>query len=698
MEIRETFSATSKNMGDTSSKPIGIADGDPTSPADTNQQHCVENFQLVYLDALMRPDQKMWQIILEQLRSVVNDVRLFNESNICVNYLKKVRLEKVFVITSGSLGRQLIPEIHDYEQIDSIYIFCGHKSAHEEWAKTWEKIRGVYTQIGPICDALQSASKQFNYNSIGISFGHSDETTLNTHQNKLDSSFMYTHLFQNILLDMKHDEHYREEFIQYCRVKYDGTNKLAIIDQFGKNYQSNKAIQWYTDDRLIYPMLNRALRLLEADIIVKMAFFIIDLHRSIEELHKTQISQYKGRPFTVYRGQGLSQNDFDKLKKTEGGLISFSNFLSTSKEKRIAEQFAEKMLEKPHMIAMIFIMTIDPTSTSSVFANIEKSSVYKGEREILFSMNTIFRVEQIKTLAKNERFFQVYLSLTHNQDEQLCHLTEHFKRELHSSVGWNRIGLLLIKIGQIDRAEDLYRNLLQQTSEQNEKAQCHHQLGVIKYRQGKCVEAIEHYEQALEIERNIVPMNLLRLAQLSNDMGLVYTNTKDYVKAISFYKKALEIQQKIPLPSDHPAIAITYSNIALLYYTAGDYTKSVSFYQKALTIQLNTLPSNHPSLATTYNNIGATLNILGTSQSALPYLETGLKIRCATLPPNHPDLASSYNNIGSAYYNLKEYSKAMHFFEKLLHMCQHSLPAGHPNIECAVKWIELVKENSVVIE
>jgi hypothetical protein len=65
-------------------------------------------------------------------------------------------------------------------------------------------------------------------------------------------------------------------------------------------------------------MLNRALRLMNVDIIIKMGFFI---------------DHHSANSFTVYRGQDMSKVDFEQMVKTKGGLISFNNFLSTSKRR-----------------------------------------------------------------------------------------------------------------------------------------------------------------------------------------------------------------------------------------------------------------------------------------------------------------------------------------------------------------------------
>lgn len=80
--------------------------------------------------------------------------------------------------------------------------------------------------------------------------------------NRLEPSFKYTTLFKRILLDMKYETDER------------------------------KAIWWYTRECFTYQMLNRALRLLESDIIIDMGFFIYDLYQQLEQLHQDQFSDY----------------------------------------------------------------------------------------------------------------------------------------------------------------------------------------------------------------------------------------------------------------------------------------------------------------------------------------------------------------------------------------------------------------------
>jgi hypothetical protein len=173
-------------------------------------------------------------------------------------------------------------------------------------------------------------------------------------------------------------------------------------------------------------MLNRALRVMDVDIIIKMGFFVGDLHRQVEQLHKEQFGGgHSGKSFIAYRGQGLSTIDFDQLQNTKGGLMSFNNFLSTSTDRNVSMGFAHRALPNPDLVGILFVMTIDPSISSTPFASITGVSYYEDrENEVLFSMHTVFRIREMKQMGENNRLYQVDLTLTGDNDPDLCALTD----------------------------------------------------------------------------------------------------------------------------------------------------------------------------------------------------------------------------------------------------------------------------------
>ena len=581
----------------------------PIDDDDTySRRRSVQNFLLIWINANIDDSTDECQNTLAQLQSVVNDVHVFAKQDEAIDFLTEVDEMKAFLIADDTIGQQIVSLIHDIPQLDSIFIFAKKQIQHESWTKKWVKINGVCTDITSLGEALHQTARQCDQDWIPVSFVTVNKGALSQDLNQLEPSFMYTQIFKQVLLEMKHDEQSAEDLASYCYGFYlDNDRELMIINEFEQSYRSKSPIWWYTRECFIYHMLNRALRTLECDTIIHMGFFISDLHRQLQHLHQEQIGNYHGKSFMVYRGQGLSHSDFEKLQKTKRGLMSFNNFLSTSKNRNVSLLFAEKALKKTDMVGIIFEMSIDPSLPSTRFACINEVTYYKKEEEILFSMHAVFRVDEIIQMENNKSLYQVNLTLTSDDDQELRILTNHIKEEeVAGEAGWERLGQLLVKLSQLEKAEELYNALLKQTLDENEKAICYNNMGVIKVGQG------------------------------------------DHKMAIQYHEKALEIRQKT-LPPNHPLLAISYNNIAEVYYNMGEYSKALSFIEKALEIFKKTLPPNHPHLAGSYNNIGLMCQNMGEYSKALSYYEKALEIGQKALPSNHPDLATSYNNIGLVY-------------------------------------------------
>jgi tetratricopeptide (TPR) repeat protein len=355
-------------------------------------------------------------------------------------------------------------------------------------------------------------------------------------------------------------------------------------------------------------------------------------NQEIVELHKKQVNSYNGKSFTVYRGQGLSIIDFEKLRKNKGGLISFNNFLSTSKDRNVSMAFAESASSNSDTNGILFEMTIDPSISSAPFASIQEVSRFSEEEEILFSMHTVFRIGEINTIDNNDSLYQVNLTLTADDDQQLRTLTEYIREEIGHGTGWSRLGQLLLKLEHCDKAEQLYNALLEQTTVNHEQALYYHQLGCIKGVQSNYTKAIEYYEKAIQIRENTPSLNHQYLAISYNNIGSVYDKMGEYLQALSFHEKALELRQNI-LSSNHSDLAQTYSNMGVVYVHMGEHLKALSYYEKALKIDQENLPANHPDLTTTYSNIAGIYRIMGEYSKALLYYEKTLEIDQKTLPP-----------------------------------------------------------------
>jgi hypothetical protein len=197
----------------------------------------------------------------------------------------------------------------------------------------------------------------------------------NQNVDQLDQSFMYTQLFKEILLEIKHNQQCINEFVTYCMERYaDDHVQLSLIRTFQREYDQESSLHWYSYASFLYTMLNRALRTQEVDIILKMGFFIRDLHKCIEQLHSQQFGNDRGQSLPLFRGQGISKWDFDKMMKAKGGLMAFNNFLSTSSDEAVSLAFAQSNADNLESIGILFEITVDRSIPSTPFADISEVS------------------------------------------------------------------------------------------------------------------------------------------------------------------------------------------------------------------------------------------------------------------------------------------------------------------------------------
>jgi hypothetical protein len=174
------------------------------------------------------------------------------------------------------------------------------------------------------------------------------------------------------------------------------------------------------------------------------------------------------------------------MTKTKGGLMSFNNFLSTSKDRNISLEFARRALCNPDMMGILFVMTIDPSKSTTPFASIKDVGYFQKEDEVLFSMHTVFRIDDIKQMDENQSLFQVDLILTSDNDKDLGVLTERMREDIDPDCKeWFRLGKLLLRLSQFDKAQQIFEDLLDQSTDEIEKARIYHHIGLSEAETGR---------------------------------------------------------------------------------------------------------------------------------------------------------------------------------------------------------------------
>ncbi|CAF1039445.1 unnamed protein product [Didymodactylos carnosus] len=138
------------------------------------------------------------------------------------------------------------------------------------------------------------------------------------------------------LSDDKIGRIFHDENRLFLKLTHDVVRK---IDDFDKNYDSTKAIWWYTRGSFLYRELNKALRTEKIEQLFMFRYFISDLHTQLVQLHSDYVAllqEYELDVIMAYRVQTITSDEFQKLEQNIGRFISMNTFISTTTDRDVA--------------------------------------------------------------------------------------------------------------------------------------------------------------------------------------------------------------------------------------------------------------------------------------------------------------------------------------------------------------------------
>ena len=183
------------------------------------------------------------------------------------------------------------------------------------------------------------------------------------------------------------------------------------------------------------------------------------------------------------------------------------------------------------------------------------------------------------------------------------------------------------------------------------------QQGIQQYNTNQIREALQSWQQALTIYRQIE--NREGEAQCLNNLGIAYHFLGEYGQAIEHYLQSIEIYRQINISLGE---AKSLNNLSLTYINLGQYQKAVEYLQQSLEIHRKI--DNLDGEAANLDNLGMAYQELGQYQKAREYHQDSLKIsRDLDIPLGE---AKSLNNLGDIYRNQGKYHQAIeHYLQSI---------------------------------
>ena len=629
--------------------------------------------------------------IIEPLQNLVDEIYYFSNLDECIDFITANTFTKIFFICSN-VYEYCTLLIYELASIDSIYIFQSNELSLKSDLNlnNCRKFRGIFNDIDHLCKEIFMNIRRSDRLVIGFQTMNNVSNT-----NKQDALFMYAQLLKEILLlSQSNTNEAKQDMIEYCRqLFHNNTRQLQFIDEFEINSNNHNPIWFYTSESFLYRILNHALRMQDVKTLYKFRYFIKQLHEQIGQLYCLQQNDDKYfnnvENITLYRGQAIIPEEFQKLQLNIGGLLSISNFLSTSRKENVGKFFADMTLNDPTVISVCMNIQVNRKHNKQIlniipFAHINEISPFgQIEDEVLLSMGSVFRIDKIEQLS-SEGIWSMNLILTDDEDEQLRLVRESLKTRIECDNPLLSLGKLMYTKGDYQKAIDFFEQLLNdQTflSYLPNRSVLHNELAQIYKQIGDYNKAQQFYDSALKLARQHPEGEYDHeyIAGILNNQGVLCLAEKNYVKALEYFEQAVCSCEERPIPQrEH--LSIFLNNIGLAQYNLGNLDQSIIFYNKSLKIKREILPENHPAIANTLCNIGDIYARKREYQQALNLYEETLRIEKATLPCEHPSLALTYAHIGEVLAGMGRIHDAIKALETAVTIDAMTLSTNNPQL------------------
>ena len=222
------------------------------------------------------------------------------------------------------------------------------------------------------------------------------------------------------------------------------------------------------------------------------------------------------------------------------------------------------------------------------------------------------------------------------------------------------LGILYFQISSYKKAIEYYEKALviaREIEDRRGEGKSLGNLGLAYRNLGQVEKAIEYHEQALVIAKEIG--NRQGEGNSLGNLGLAYSNQGQVEKAIEYHEQALVIAKEI---GDRRGEGNSLGSLGLAYSNQGQVQKAIEYYEQALVIAKEI--GDRRGEGIWLGNLGIAYRNLGLVEKAIEYYEQALVI--AKEICNRRGEGNALGNLGNAYKDLGQVEKAIEYYQKAL--------------------------------
>jgi tetratricopeptide (TPR) repeat protein/predicted amidohydrolase len=243
--------------------------------------------------------------------------------------------------------------------------------------------------------------------------------------------------------------------------------------------------------------------------------------------------------------------------------------------------------------------------------------------------------------------------------------------------------------GNLDRAIEYHQlslGIMEELGDSLGMANVFNNLGLVYWSKGDLERAIEYHLRSLVINEEIG--NKRNMAASLNNLGNVYCMKGKLDEALEVYKRSLAIKTEFDLKQQ---IASTLVNIGSVYQMKGELGPALDYYQRSLVISEEL--GIKPDIALATNNSGEIHMLRGELSQALEHFQ-----RCLELYEElgfKQEVALSLCNMGEVCRKKENFEQALDYYQRSLAIYEELENASYAvQVLFNLLWVALEKEDS----
>lgn len=170
----------------------------------------------------------------------------------------------------------------------------------------------------------------------------------------------------------------------------------------------------------------------------------------------------------------------------------------------------------------------------------------------------------------------------------------------NNADGWNQLGHLYRRIGDLNKAISAYETVQGLGEQQGDKellAKASGNLGAVEWTRGNEAGAVAHYQQALALYKEL--RRKTGMANQYSNLGVVEQSRRNLDGAVTYYQQALALYKEL---RSKEGMAANYGNLGTVEKTRGNLDGAVSYYQQAQALDEEL--GSKEGMASNYGNLG----------------------------------------------------------------------------------------------